>query len=59
MAKTISVAAFGTSMIFRVPDEADMDGFAFAGVRSRKDAQQQLDDYLERQGFDPNESYKW
>lgn len=55
----ISVSAFGTAMIFRVPDDADMSGFAFAGFRSRADAQQQLDDYLESQGYDPADSYKW
>lgn len=55
----ISVRAFGTVMIFRVPDDADMDDFSFAGIRSRADAQEQLDRYLESQGYDPAESYKW
>ena len=55
----ISVNAFGTVMIFRVPDDADMSGFGFAGIRSRAHAQEQLNDYLERQGYDPAESYKW
>lgn len=55
----ISVRAFGTVMIFRVPEDADMSGLAFAGIRSRAAAQQQLDDYLEGQGYDPADSYKW
>lgn len=55
----ISVRAFGTVMIFRVPEEADMSDFSFAGFGSRSDAQEQLNRYLESQGFDPNESYKW
>ena len=55
----ISVQAFGTVMNFRVPADADMDGFAFAGIRSRADAQKQLNAYLERQGYDPADSYKW
>lgn len=59
MAKTIGVRAFGTVMIFKVPDDADMDGFALAGIRSRKDAQQQLNKYLERQGYNPDESHLW
>lgn len=55
----ISVRAFGTVMIFRVPDDADMSGFGFAGFRSRADAQEQLNRYLESQGYDPKDSYKW
>ena len=46
-------------MIFTVPDDADMSDFSFAGFRSRADAQEQLNRYLESQGFDPNESYRW
>ncbi|MGQ0844332.1 MAG: hypothetical protein ACT4QF_09355 [Sporichthyaceae bacterium] len=55
----ISVNAFGTVMNFRVPEDADMSGFSFAGIRSRADAQEQLNDYLKRQGYDPADSYKW
>jgi hypothetical protein len=55
----ISVATFGTAMIFRVPKDADMSGFGFAGFRDRADAQQQLDNYLEDLGYDVSESYLW
>ena len=55
----ISVRAFGTVMNFRVPENADMTGFAFAGIQSRADAQKQLNAYLERQGFDPAEAHQW
>ena len=55
----ISVHAFGTAMIFSVPDDADMSGFHFAGVRSRADAQEQLNDYLESLGYNSDDSYKW
>jgi hypothetical protein len=55
----ISVSAFGTVMNFRVPDDADMSGFGFAGIRSRADAQEQLNNYLERLGYNPDDSYKW
>lgn len=55
----ISVQAFGTVMNFRVPEDADMSGFGFAGIRSRADAQAQLNAYLEGQGYNPAESYKW
>lgn len=56
----ISVQAFGTAMIFRVPDDADMSGFGgFAGIKSRADAQEQLNRYLESLGYDPADSYKW
>ena len=46
-------------MIFSVPDDADMSGFHFAGVRSRADAQEQLNDYLESLGYNSDDSYKW
>lgn len=55
----ISVSAFGTSMIFRVPEDADMSGFSFAGIRNRADAQRQLDTYLEGLGYDVSQSYLW
>lgn len=55
----ISVHAFGTGMIFRVPEDADMSGFSLRSIRSRKDVQGQLDEYLRNQGYDPSESYKW
>ena len=55
----ISVQAFGTAMIFRVPDDADMSGFHFAGVRSRADAQEQLNDYLKSLGYNSDDSYQW
>lgn len=55
----ISVQAFGTAMIFRVPDEADMSGFGFAGIKSRADAQEQLNRYLERLGYNPDDSHQW
>ena len=55
----ISVRAFGTSMIFHVPKDADMSGFALGSIKSRKDVQRQLDEYLRDQGYDPSESYKW
>jgi hypothetical protein len=55
----ISVHAFGTAMIFRVPEEADMSGFSFAGFRNRADAQQQLNVYLESLGYDVSQSYLW
>lgn len=59
MAKHISVRAFGTSMIFHVPDDADMDSFVLESIRSRKDVQRQLDEYLRAQGHNPNERHKW
>lgn len=55
----ISVRAFGTVMNFRVPEDADMSGFSLRSIRSRKDVQGQLDEYLRNQGYDPSESYKW
>jgi hypothetical protein len=55
----ISVRAFGTAMIFRVPEDADMSGFSLGSIRSRKDVQGQLDEYLRNQGYDLSESYKW
>lgn len=55
----ISVRAFGTVMIFRVPEDADMSGFGFAGISSRADAQEQLNRYLESQGYNPDDSYQW
>ncbi|HTN99060.1 MAG TPA: hypothetical protein VL068_00175 [Microthrixaceae bacterium] len=55
----ISLEAFGTAMIFTVPDDADMSGLHFAGVRSRADAQEQINDYLKSLGYDPDDSYKW
>lgn len=55
----ISVHAFGIGMIFRVPDDADMSGFSLRSIKSRKDVQGQLDEYLRNQGYDPSESYKW
>jgi len=55
----ISVSAFGTAMIFRVPDDADMSGFGFAGFRNRADAQQQLDSYLQGLGYDVGQSSHW
>lgn len=55
----ISVPAFGTVMIFRVPNDADMSDFGLSSWRSRKDVQRQLDDYLRRLGYDPADSYKW
>lgn len=55
----ISVLAFGSAMIFRVPEEADMSGFGFAGFRNRADAQAQLDTYLEGLGYDVSQSYMW
>ena len=55
----ISVPAFGSAMIFRVPEEADMSGFRFAGFRNRADAQVQLDTYLEGLGYDFSKSYLW
>lgn len=55
----ISVAAFGTVMNFRVPDDADMSGFHLAEISSRASVQEQLNDYLESQGYDPDDSYKW
>jgi hypothetical protein len=55
----ISVQAFGSAMIFRVPEEADISGFSFAGFRNRADAQAQLDTYLEGLGYDVSQSYLW
>ena len=55
----ISVLAFGTAMIFRVPEDADMSGFSFGGFRNRTDAQQQLNVYLEDLGYDVSQSYLW
>ena len=55
----ISVPAFGTVMIFRVPEDADMSGFSFAGFRNRADGQQQLNTYLEGLGYDVSQSYLW
>lgn len=55
----ISVFAFGTVMNFRVPEDADMSGLSFAGVRNRAHAQQQLDTYLESLGYDVSQSYLW
>lgn len=55
----ISVEAFGNAMIFRVPDDADMDGFSVSSWKNRADVQKQLNDYLESQGYDPDDSYKW
>lgn len=55
----ISVEAFGTVMNFRVPDDADMSGFAVASIWSRADVQEQLNDYLESQGYNLDDSYKW
>ncbi len=55
----ISVEAFGTVMNFSVPDDADMSGFQPSSWRSRADVQDQLNDYLESQGYDPADSYKW
>lgn len=45
MSKSISVHAFGSAMIFHVPDDADMDGFVVRSINSRKDVKRQLDDY--------------
>lgn len=59
MAKHFSVHAFGSAMLFRVPDDADMDKFTLSSIRSRKDVQRQLDDFLREQEFDPNDYYKW
>jgi hypothetical protein len=56
---TINVEAFGTVMIFRVPDDADMSGFHISSCRSRSDVQDQLNDYLEGQGYDPADAYRW
>lgn len=55
----ISITAFGANMNFRVPDDADMSGFAFNGFGSRAAMQAQLDVYLEGLGYDPAESYLW
>jgi hypothetical protein len=55
----ISVLAFGTAMIFRVPEDADMGEFSFAGFRNRADAQKQLNTYLEGLGYDVSQSYLW
>lgn len=55
----ISVSASGTVMIFRVPEDADMSGFSFAGIRSRADAQEQLNRFLERLGYNPDDSLQW
>jgi hypothetical protein len=55
----ISVLAFGTAMIFRVPEDADMDGFSFSGFRNRAEAQQQLNTYLEGLGYDVSKYYLW
>jgi hypothetical protein len=55
----ISVPAFGTVMICRGPEDADMSGFSFAGFRNRADAQQQLNTYLEGLGYDVSQSYLW
>lgn len=55
----INVSAFGTVMMFNVPDEADMSRFNFAGFRNRAEAQQQLDVYLESLGYDVSQSYLW
>jgi len=55
----ISVRAFGTVMIFGVPEDADMSKFSFAGFRNRADAQQQLNTYLEGLGYDVSQSYLW
>lgn len=55
----INVPAFGTSMIFRVPDDADMSGFLLSSVRSRADVQAQLNVYLASLGYNTDEYYKW
>lgn len=55
----IAVRAFGTAMIFKVPEDADMSGFSFAGFRNRADAQEQLNIYLEGLGYDTSQSYLW
>lgn len=55
----ISVHAFGTAMLFTVPDDADMSGFQFMGFQNRADAQQQLNTYLEGLGYDVSQSYLW
>lgn len=59
MSKSISVHAFGSAMIFHVPDDADMDGFVVRSINSRKDVKRQLDDYLREQGYNPDEYYRW
>lgn len=59
MSKSISVRAFGSAMIFHVPDDADMDGFVVRSIKSRKDVKRQLDDYLREQGYNPDEHYNW
>lgn len=55
----ISVRAFGTAMIFRVPGDADMSGFSFLGFRNRAEAQRQLDAYLVGLGYDITQAYLW
>lgn len=59
MAKKISVRAFGTLMLFHVPNDADMDGLVINSFRSRKDIQRQIDDYLRKQGYNPDDHYNW
>ncbi len=56
---TISVSAFGTAMIFPVPDDADMSRLAFAGIASRAHAQEQLNRYLEGLGYNPDDWREW
>jgi hypothetical protein len=53
----ISVLAFGTAMLFRVPQDADRDGFSFSDFRNRAEARQQLNTYLEGLGYDVSQCY--
>ena len=55
----ISVKAFGTSMIFRVPKDADMSELEFTGFKNRKQAQEQINEYLRARGYDPSRSHEW
>lgn len=55
----ISVPAFGTVMNFTVPNDVDASTFVVKSIRSRRDVQRQLDEWLVEQGYDPNDRYKW
>lgn len=56
---SFAIKAFGTAMIFRVPDDADMTGFRYMGCRNRADAQRQINAYLESCGYDLSQSHLW
>ncbi len=56
---TFGIRAFGTVMIFRVPEDANMANFDYLGCRSRADAQQQINTYLEGLGYDTSRSHLW